>query len=253
MSATDLEVFRVLLEHGTACGFTNPNLRDKRGQTPLHNVLHMNIKTLEIVKLLLKHKADASIVDYKGRSLLHHSVRFDDEPCATFFLQKGFDINAPDHQGNTPLHLIMKSNEGVCLQLLFDHKVEVNVINKKGETPLHLASKNGLITWVYLLLEHGANDNIKNKEGLTASQMPEISMIFGQLLQDYSNKNSDTGVSYLFFSNFLMYLTNIYGLVKWTEPFFRALITDCLSKYFKSLDRDFELRIIDEWYDELYG
>jgi TPR repeat protein len=61
------------------------------------------------------------------------------------------------------------------------------------------------------------------------------------------------GISYLFFSNFLSYLTEKCKIAELYDPLLRSWITDSLMTYFSFLDHNFVRTTIDDWFKEFYG
>ena len=69
-------------------------------------------------------------------------------------------------------------------------------------------------------------------------------------LHRYDAKNTGEGISYLFFCNFLKFLSNdLKGL---DDPLISSWITKYLTKYFIKLDRDFDSSLIQTWFDAVY-
>lgn len=71
-------------------------------------------------------------------------------------------------------------------------------------------------------------------------------------LTDYVTLNRKEGLSYLFFSNFLGYLTNRYHINEWDSSVFRSWITSALLTYFRSMNPGFSVEQIDQWFDDFY-
>lgn len=72
------------------------------------------------------------------------------------------------------------------------------------------------------------------------------------LLNEYIQRDTNEGVSYLFFSNLLGYLTQKHNYVSWDDPLLRRWITEALMNYFKIIKPNFDQSIIDQWYDDFY-
>ena len=60
------------------------------------------------------------------------------------------------------------------------------------------------------------------------------------------------GISYLFFSNFLAFITSRYHK-EWDDPLLRSWVTHAMMSYFHKLDSTFSKSTIDEWFQEFYG
>lgn len=72
------------------------------------------------------------------------------------------------------------------------------------------------------------------------------------LLNKYIHKDTNEGASYLFFANFLGYLTKKQTALSWEDPLLRRWITEALMSYFKIINPNFEESLIDQWYDDFY-
>ena len=96
-------------------------------------------KHYEIIKLLLKNKADSNIHSQDG--------------------------------GMTPLHIATIINNIDMVKLLLSEGSNINAIDETSSTALHraVASENYEITKI--LLENGANKNLTNRYGLTPSDI----------------------------------------------------------------------------------
>lgn len=69
-------------------------------------------------------------------------------------------------------------------------------------------------------------------------------------LQQYIEKNTGEGISYLFFCNFMLFLSN--DLKDMNDPLLSSWITKYLTKYFVERDPNFDDSVIQTWFDELY-
>ncbi|KAH9016025.1 hypothetical protein EDB85DRAFT_2280101 [Lactarius pseudohatsudake] len=84
-------------------------------------------------------------------------------------------IDAADNKGHTPLHRASNnaSSDGrlEVVRLLLDSGANAEAKKKNGLTPLHLASSKGNTETVCLLLDRGASADAKDKEGRTPLQV----------------------------------------------------------------------------------
>ncbi len=111
----------------------NVNQRDDQfGITPLHTAAFHG--RTEIVRLLLRSKAD---------------------------------INAGDKEGETPLLSALAGGHAEISELLINRGAQINIKMKNGWTPLHFAAALGKEDLVRLLVEKGAELNAKTNEGKT--------------------------------------------------------------------------------------
>lgn len=101
------DMIEVLLNEGEA----SVDIRSRKGETPLHWAVKMNLKptTLEI------------LVDYKA------------------------DLNAADALGNTPLHYSVQNEHFVITKFLLDKGARTDIRNKTGLFPYDIAVKYGIL------------------------------------------------------------------------------------------------------------
>jgi ankyrin repeat protein len=117
----------------------HPNFSGILGRTPLHSVAFYG--EIEIVQVLLKHKADVT-------------ARTDDGETSLYFASEGYSSRCPN-----------------VARLLLQHGAGVNAQRNDGSTPLHVAARYGRVETLRVLLEHGANVGVAGGGGRTASQV----------------------------------------------------------------------------------
>jgi ankyrin repeat protein len=108
------------------------NCRNESGFTPL--IIAGYKGQIEVVKLLLKHKAD---------------------------------VNAKSGEGTVLMGACFKGNVELA-ELLMKHHADVNSANDLGTTPLMYAILGQKIELIKLLLENGAVKDVKERSGKTA-------------------------------------------------------------------------------------
>jgi ankyrin repeat protein len=108
------------------------NCRNESGFTPL--IVAGYRGQLEVVKLLLKHKAD---------------------------------VNAKSGEGTVLMGACFKGNVEL-VKLLIQHDADVNSVNDLGTTPLMYAILGQNIALIKLLLDNGAQKDVKERSGKTA-------------------------------------------------------------------------------------
>ena len=126
--AGDMEMVKLLLRYRA-----DPNIASDNGDTPL--LFAAGDGYLDIVQLLLDHGARTGI-------------------------QTGVNRNFP---------LLWAAHDGrlEIMQLLLDHGADPNIQDDSGSTPLKLAASNGHVDAVALLLRSGAEPNIASLNGWT--------------------------------------------------------------------------------------
>ncbi|MEO1300799.1 MAG: ankyrin repeat domain-containing protein [Bacteroidota bacterium] len=154
------------------------NIRNNRGETPLHLALRQNVEnndkmTSDLVwrcfTLLLGHpRTDVNLKNRNGYTPLHIAFaahRRDLVQLLSAHLTA--DFNVEDSQGNTPLHNAVEMRSLSLVQrCLARDKTNVNVQNKLGNTPLHLAASANMTSITRALMgRHDIRPNIQNREG----------------------------------------------------------------------------------------
>ena len=119
---------------------TDMNVRDARGQTPLH-VAVTKTKSSEIVNLLVSHPR--------------------------------VNVNALDMNRQTPLHVAAKEGKsGYVKRLLMHEKITPNVQDVDGNTPFHLAAMGGHEKATQILgLSQKVYFSVRNRSNATAEEM----------------------------------------------------------------------------------
>lgn len=72
-------------------------------------------------------------------------------------------------------------------------------------------------------------------------------------LLSYIDLGRNEGVSYVFFSNFLLSLYTTLGNLQCDDDLIRPIISQSLTQYFITLNPNFNDKIIKEWYTSFYG
>lgn len=72
-------------------------------------------------------------------------------------------------------------------------------------------------------------------------------------LQEFIPIGSMYGISYLFFGNFLSFLTKKYTITNWNDPLLKPWIIKALVTYFQTKNPDFPTNQVTEWYRDLYA
>jgi len=107
-----------------------PNITNKQGQTPLHNLAYSN-KDIE---------------------------------SFNFFMEHGVDVNQVNEEGNTALMIAAKRNDLDVIEKLVSRTENINLSNSKGYTALTTGLGNTLEV-VKLLIDKGAKTDIIDSDG----------------------------------------------------------------------------------------
>ena len=171
--------FRVadlLRKHGAVV-----DVRDRNGWTPLHLTAGIP-QSVDIMRWLLKHNADASTQTNNRRTPLHRAAYNANLEAVQVLLEYNPDVGLrdEDRDGDTPLHDILiktkisPSPEGKVVEIvrrLLEYGADPNIRRRNGSTPLHQASSFGSPEVTRLLLSHGAKIDEKDGEGKTPFQV----------------------------------------------------------------------------------
>jgi len=151
---------------GLLDGKADPSMADRRGSTVLDEAVEN--ENVEVAALLLQHRADINPRDESGRTPLHTAAAKGSPPMATLLLEHKADVNPYDDGGQTPLAA------AAYFTLLLDHGAEASLHDTNGATPLELAVVQDHSELVALLLEHKAKVNEENQEGRTPLHLAAV-------------------------------------------------------------------------------
>ncbi|NXK51959.1 NFKB2 factor, partial [Chauna torquata] len=148
------------------------NITNNLQQTPLH--LAVITKQPQVVQLLLQARADSTLLDRYGNSLLHLALQAgDEEMLRTLLAHLGsaapYLLHLPNFHGLLPVHLAVKAKSLACLDLLVRKGADVNAVERQGgRTPLHLAVEmENLNMATHLVKKLGADVNSQTFAGNT--------------------------------------------------------------------------------------
>jgi ankyrin len=158
------EVVKLLLKRGADATITNVF-----DMTPLSSACQEG--HLSVVQVLLNHQGPQALgmTPSTGPTPLHHAARGGREDVVKFLLGKGADANSQREDGWTPFTEASSQGHVGVAQLLLEHMGvwDVDTQDRYGEAALHHAAGNGHEGMVAFLLSKGANANIRSDEGLT--------------------------------------------------------------------------------------
>jgi ankyrin repeat protein len=183
-----IELVRFILDHGA-----DVTARDKEGLTPLHHAfgpryvysagflcktsqitgrdidgnMSLSWKSVEVIRSLVEHGADAAAQDNNGLTPLHLASSWGHIELACLLVERGADVTAQSKHGLTPLHLALQHGHVEVARFLAEHGADVTTRHNNGLTPLHLASFLGDMEFVQLILRHGVDVTARDKKGLT--------------------------------------------------------------------------------------
>ncbi len=150
------------------------NKQNKEGNTPLMNACSKN--ALDIIKLLIKNTKNINNKNNKGYSALTNALKNTPEVIVHLLEQKA-NVFVEDAQGNNLAYHLVKSynssKEDEFLQkinLLEAKGFKIRTPQKDGNTLVHLAANKGDVSLMKFLKRFDIDINTKNKEGETALQ-----------------------------------------------------------------------------------
>lgn len=129
----------------------------------------------EMVRLLLKHGADARGRNNNGDSALMYAMFTDSPELTAELIAAGADVNAMSNIGFTPLAAAADHNRTESIKLLLDHGAKLELPNNRAQTPLMYAAGTGALEAAQLLVKAGANLKAVDAKGETAISLAAAS------------------------------------------------------------------------------
>nr|XP_027212420.1 E3 ubiquitin-protein ligase MIB2-like isoform X1 [Penaeus vannamei] len=134
------------------------------GKTCLQVACHQG--HMDIVRLLLDHKASLEIADDDGDVALHYSAFGNQPEIMELLLRKGASINVVNEGRCSALHVAVNKQHAACVKVLLKYSCDVNVQDSYGDTALHDAIGKDSIEILELLGNSPHLDlNLRNKRG----------------------------------------------------------------------------------------
>ncbi|MBR2892007.1 MAG: ankyrin repeat domain-containing protein [Bacilli bacterium] len=122
----------------------------------------------KIKKLLIELKSiyDINSKRYRGRTLLHYAVKYQNIKAIKLLIKCGVNPEICDDDYNTPLHLAVVVGDSSIILELIKYHVNINSTGEFDQTPLHLAITTNNYNIVKILLEHGADQELVDERNL---------------------------------------------------------------------------------------
>lgn len=178
------------------------NFSSKRFGIPINYTILNNYPFL--LKWVIRQNADVNVKNKRGETPLHKSIIWDhtkNQKNKLILIKNGANVNSVDNYRNTPLHTAVNFGKVRVVNLLISHYADINARANGGETPLHYAARQPFdpsqdrIGAAQVLLRSGANINEKDYIGRTplfqSSMVGNIEMT-EFLLREGANSNSVT-------------------------------------------------------------
>lgn len=146
----------------------DPNMADRSGSTPLHEVI--NSESFPMLELLGKHPSlEWDKVQELGGTPLCRAARLKDNRFLEYILERteDTDINHQYWGGRSLLHDLARFDDHEKIQLLLGRAaIDLNAQDAKCETPLMCAISHGSIKAARMLLRDKRTDlNVQNNHG----------------------------------------------------------------------------------------
>ncbi|KAK7069622.1 E3 ubiquitin-protein ligase mib2, partial [Halocaridina rubra] len=121
---------------------------------------------MDIVRLLLDHKASLEIADDDGDVAIHYSAFGNQPEIMELLLRKGASINVINKGRCSALHVAVNKQHAACVKVLLKYNCDVNVQDSYGDTALHDAIGKESIEILELLGNSPHLDlTLRNKRG----------------------------------------------------------------------------------------
>lgn len=175
-----LELIKNFIKMGS-----NPNIKNKNGNSALHIATLFGDKDL-VKALILNYKnIDINSLNNKGRTVVYLAAELNKVDILKEFLELGADLNIKDIYSLTPLDIAVLNKNIEAVKVLLDPGFisplninsttdeSVKKYNKKfsgGESALHFAYYIESEDIADLLIKKNIDQKIKNRNGLTAKK-----------------------------------------------------------------------------------
>lgn len=160
---SNIENVKAALAAGADVNSRNP----EDGYTPLIGASTAQADTIEIVKLLIKAKAQINAKSKDGQTAMFVAAFLNKKEIVGFLISAGADLNLGEKSHLTPLMVAASQGFTEVAALLIASKANVNAKGKLGLNALFNASGNGHTEIVKYLIEAKADVNSKTQEGFS--------------------------------------------------------------------------------------
>ena len=118
--------------------WTDVEVRDDRGQTPLHRAVSDGLGGL--VQGLIAAGADVMARDQKDETPLHKAVFIANPNMVPMLLAAGAEVNARNESGDAPLHKAVFGDDLAVIEALLEAGADIGARGRGSQTPLHKAA-----------------------------------------------------------------------------------------------------------------
>eukprot|EP01088_Endostelium_zonatum_P013949 TRINITY_DN2891_c0_g2_i1.p1 TRINITY_DN2891_c0_g2~~TRINITY_DN2891_c0_g2_i1.p1 ORF type:complete len:653 (-),score=130.75 TRINITY_DN2891_c0_g2_i1:175-2133(-) len=145
-SSGNLKICKILLEQKK----TDVNIHNIDKTSPLHylvranndkNTSDINLRT-ELIDIMIKRKADLSIKNKNGETVVHQAARLASTgDIITQLIKGGANVNEVDGTGKSPLHNAVEGGQEDVVHSLLQGNADRNLKTNSGESPMDLAHR----------------------------------------------------------------------------------------------------------------
>ncbi|XP_033321532.1 E3 ubiquitin-protein ligase mind bomb 1 [Megalopta genalis] len=122
----------------------------------------------EVIKILLRYKADVEIEDKDGDRAVHYAAIGDESGVMALLAGAGADLNARNKRRQTALHMAVNKGHAGAVRTLLELGCHPSLQDSEGDTPLHDAISKKRDDILALLLDHAADITLTNNNGFNA-------------------------------------------------------------------------------------
>jgi len=163
----DIATFNYFLDKGV-----NPDQIDEYGNTPL--LIASSRNTLDIVKLLSKKTTSINHTNKKGHSALTYAVGYNSEAIVDYLLKNKADIQVKDNKGNSLAYYLVKSYHpkksddfNKKMQILANNGLNLTQLQADKNNLFHIAVEKNSVDLLQKINTLQIDVNAKNSDGLT--------------------------------------------------------------------------------------
>ena len=115
-----------------------------------------------VEQILQDHAFNINVVDGAQNSALHLAAFNDHVDIVKILLEHGANCTLIDHLGRTPLHASVEKPGGCrCLKMLLGYKVDLSLRNKDGLTVWHVATERGNLDALRIFWDFTEHDQLQ--------------------------------------------------------------------------------------------
>ncbi|KAH7069998.1 NACHT and ankyrin domain protein [Paraphoma chrysanthemicola] len=133
-----------------------------RGESIIHAYVFSGAKSMEIWKMLVRHKIDIhESLGQKGTNL-HFAAGFGLAAPVKLLIEQGIEVNATDDKGYTALHVATRKNNVSVVEVLLANGADPGAETVDGDTALDIAVRRHNRAVIQVLENHATN--LRNQE-----------------------------------------------------------------------------------------